>query len=199
MRVFKSLVIEGVVAATLTAPATAGAQFLSAAPAPVCTNHGTVPFMSALDCSGAWLGNNSNQQVNVLKQLAADFNSTAGVPANTAWSYFVDASYIGGNSGTINFGQSYVGFFAVAIKAANQFSLYLFDGGTAGISSVAFQTDGASVNNNGIPNGLSHASVYGLEDSFGTTVVVATPEPASAVLMVTGLVGVFAIRRRRRA
>jgi len=160
----------------------------------------TVFNVDAVACSGAWNGNNMNQQSLVLSKLASDFTTWAG--SGATWSYVgstgnnaVFQSAVGSTSGTLTFANPVKGLFALALKASNQFSLYLFDGGTAGITSIAFTTVGTSVNGHGIPQGLSHASLY---DADVVPTVTPTPEPSTYLLMVTGL-GLVGLVRRRRA
>jgi hypothetical protein len=161
----------------------------------------TVFNVDALACSGAWNGNNMNQQAGVLAKLTSAFSPWTG--AGAWWSYVgssgsssnaVFQSAIGSTSGIITFATPITGIFALSLKAANQFSLYLFDGGTTGISSIAFTTIGTSVNSHGIPQGLSHASLY---DANIVPAVTATPEPSTYLLMLTGLGAIGFVRRRR--
>jgi len=184
------------------AVAPAQAQLISVSPS--CNNASAMTQLTpdAIACSGAWSGNNLNQQADVLAQLAADFGSTwayAGTSAGAVASGPFQSAGLG-STGTINFSGPIYGLFAMALKASNEFSLYLFDGGTSGVSSITYTTIGSAVNVRGIPQNLSHASLYSVEgdDPFKPDVVT-TPEPGTIVLMMTGLGAIAVVRRRRRA
>lgn len=135
--------------------------------------------VSATACSGAWVGNNKNQEAGVLAELAA-MSGTAD------WSYAIDLTASGGSTGTLTF-EALSGPFAVALKAANGFSLYYFDGSSGPVSSLNYSTAGTAINTIGKAQGLSHASLY----------LAPVPEPGSTALMLAGLAGVaFVVRRR---
>lgn len=195
-------------------PATSASAQLTAASYP-CTSGSALTLMNpdALACSGAWNGNNSGNATTlaaVLAQIQLDFFSYVGAgqwsslgttDAGSSSGPFSNLS--GANSGTLTFDNPITGFFVVALKASNQFSLYLFNGGTAGLSSVAFTTIGTSVNsgngkkskgNSITAQGLSHASLYDFNVPTTTT-----PEPGTLVLMITGFAVAGALARRRRA
>lgn len=175
----------------LSAPAQAQTQLGAGTLA--CTNGGALSYMQALACSGSYTGNNSNQQSAVLSQMAASFQSYTG--PGSYWSYVGDANFTGGGTGSVHFNNPVTGWFVVALKSATNFSLYLWNGGTTGISSINFTDIGVSGNNNGQVQDLSHASLYAWT---GAPPVSATPEPAAIVLMGTGLAGLFIVRRTRR-
>jgi hypothetical protein len=186
----KASKISGALLAAITAVT------LSAAPASAqlvpsghsCSFGGAVTLMGALGCRGAYVGNDANQQADVLQVILQD----AGVPY--VWLGKSDdanngpfTSNPGGTSGTLTFDSPITGFFVVSLKAGNFFSLYGFNGSNT--SSVSFTTIGVALNQNGGPLGLSHASLY-----VPATVV---PEPSTYVLMATGLLAMGLIRRRR--
>lgn len=187
---FSTLIVSTV--ATLAASSFSSANALTLT-TPPCTNS-TIAVSggtgSYLGCSGAWEGNDSNQTADVLAQLVTDNPTT--VLAN--WSYnSADKSDSSGNgvftsnptftSGTLTFDTAQTGLFAIAIKASNQFSLFSFNGTGFGISSIDFTTNGVSVNNQGRPQNLSHASFYRGPDSFQPAPGV--PEPLT--ILGTGL------------
>ncbi len=166
-----------------------------------CDNGGVTATMGAIDCSGAWQGNDANQQTDVLAQLGLDFTPTIG--SIGTWS-FTDKADTGQNTaffdsvpsasiGTITFDNPITNYFALALKASNQFSLYLFDGGLSGISSIDFSTLGSSVNGRGTEQTLSHASLY----SFTGPTVVTVPEASPLLLLIIGLF-VFVCRRIKK-
>jgi hypothetical protein len=183
-----------VVAMALTSVASHAAL---TAVAPTCDSGGALGTLGALDCSGAWGGNNVNQESDVLAQLVTDFNGTVGAAA--VWTYVGSTNAGIGTSGpfdsvpadpsgTLTFDAPVTGYFAVTLKAGNQFSLYLFDGGIAGISSIDFTTLGTAVNHLGIPRDLSHASLY----------TAAVPEAETYAMLLAGLGVVGLMSRRRR-
>lgn len=202
------MLTAGLLAVT-SMPTLVHAQLVSSGVA--CTNGGAMTTIGAIACSGAWQGNNSgapNIPV-VLSELTSDWSTNSFAGAGSVWSYLGGTDDVldpyntgsstglnGGTSGTLVLNGSQTGWFAVALKAGNAFSLYLFNGGTTGIHSVNFITDGVSYNN-GHAQGLSHASMYAVSSN-----VTSTPEPSTAVLMVSGFVGLLLItwmRRRRTA
>ena len=163
---------------------------------------------SSITCSGSWAGNDSNQQTGpngVLAQLASDFSSNTGAGVwSTLNSNKSDSSGFGAftsnpgdPSGILKFDTDQTGFFSVALKAGNQFSLYLFDGGISGLSSFEFNTLGTNVNsNNGKGRGLSHASLYTFTGA--TPPPQAVPAPAAVLPALFGM-GMAAVRKKKSA
>jgi hypothetical protein len=195
MKCLKSLSVLGVVLATSYA-GWAQASLTPASP-PLCTASGALNYMGAAACSGAWDGNNNNQLIDVLAELNNSFNDEVGI--NGAWTYMGTtnatetsgpfSSVPGATSGTLTFDTAQKGWFALALKADGKFSLYLFDGGQAGITNIPFITGGVALNNQGNPQALSHASLY----------LAPVPEPQTYALMLAGLGLVGFVARRRKA
>lgn len=152
-----------------------------------CDGHGTgmTSQPGYLDCSGAFDGNNSNQDADVQAQILADF----GLSGLTT-----EVDVTGANAdqltGTITVADM-ASPFVLALKAGNAFSLYLF---AAHTTSIDFDTLGVGFINRGgehFGQELSHATVYGT--------VTAVPEPETYALLGAGLAFVgWASRRRQR-
>jgi hypothetical protein len=163
-----------------------------------------------LACSGAWAGNDASQQVSLMTQLELDFAGLLDDGASFAYLGKSDDAGSGpfvsnlnnATSGTLTFDVAQTGLFAVSLKAGEAFSVYLFDGGDAGLLSIDFSTLGVQVNENGIGAGLSHASLIDVNGGVsppGGGVTPPIPEPETYALMLAGLglVGFVAARRRR--
>lgn len=173
-------------AAFATTAAPAYAALISAAP-PTCANSDVSP--NSFACSGSWLGNDANQQTDVLAELnnlLADTWTFGGKSDNANNGPFT------GNpqtpTGTLTFDTPISGNFAIALKGSNSFSLYVWQGVNK-VASVDFSMIGTATNPQGRPQDLSHASLY-----VGTV-----PEPGTYALMFAGLGAVGWIARRRRA
>lgn len=116
----------------------------------------------------------------------------------------------GESAGTLNLAQTLYGRFVLGLKARNAYSLYLFDGGDAGVDGIDFDTLGVS---RGDDAKLTHAFVFTpggtlptaptvIEPGTGPKAVAPTvagvPEPASTVLVLAALAAVGLTARRRR-
>lgn len=152
------------------ASVSANAGLVGASPA--CTNGGALASMSpaAVDCIGAFAGNDETQKAEVLAAMDMAFASYVG---QGNWSFLekVDANETGifidtvpdTSTGIIKFASPLTEYVALSLKASNAFSIYLFDGTVSPISSVAFTTAGIGLSKTGNPKDLSHASLYQFE------------------------------------
>lgn len=145
-------------------------------------------------CEGAFQGNDiPNNEAEI---LALFTTLTSDLGFSGTWAVSTDdKSDSSGNGvftsnpeeteGTLTFDTTQFGLFGITLKAANSFSVYLFDGGTEGITSIDFQTIGTATNPQGTAQDLSHASFFSFTPDHTPV-----PEPAAAVaLTVFGLVG----------
>ena len=196
---FGALLAGAVVALLASAPSHAALVPTT----PACTNGGALTAMQpdAVACLGAFSGNDANQQADVLTAITNGFNPIVG---DGLWSLTekVDAggtgsviqNVPGATSGNIAFTTAFTDYFALILKASNQFSIYLFDGNVAPISSVDFTTIGASVNGKGKAQELSHATLYSVKiDDENPSEV---PIPAGILLLGSGIALVGFMRRR---
>jgi PEP-CTERM motif len=97
-----------------------------------------------------------------------------------------------GTTGTLTFDGVVKGLFVLGIKGGPDYSLYLFDGGTAGIHTLSFDTLGIVKGNGQAGPGLSHLAL------FGSAPVAAVPEPETYAMLLAGLGLVAAGVRRRK-
>lgn len=155
---------------------------------PFCSNTDVSP--TAVACSGSYDGNTNDS--NVLTTLTGAFGGTWSFnEAEKSDSAGAGAfkSNVESTFGTLEFDNSIFGKFVIGLKASNNVSFYLLDGGTTGLSSFDFNTIGTSTNSQNTAQNLSHAALYRLETG--------TPIPTPALL--PGLIGmgVAALRKRK--
>jgi hypothetical protein len=171
-------------AAALSLTALASQAALVSAGTYTCSLTDVTPGATA--CSGAWAGNDSNQQDDVLAELD---NLSAGM-----WTFVGKSDEANGgpftgnpefNTGTLTLDGPISGTFAIALKGGNEFSLYVWEN-VMDVNAVLFTMGGQSA--------LSHASLYQAEIIPGPI-----PEPSTYALMLAGLGAIGLVARRRRA
>lgn len=147
-----------------------------------CSNTSMVGYDA---CAGSFDGNNKGAPsvvADVAAEILADFGFAVGS------SYEISGG--GSDSGILNFGPI-TGVFAIALKAGDAFSLYKFDGGVSGISSINYDTLGVGFydKKGGLHFGqdLSHADIY---------LPVPEPETYAMLLAGLGLLG-FSLRNKK--
>jgi hypothetical protein len=182
--------------------------------APVSCAAGYADFsVKPLDCVGAVRGNlMQGFSPDQFKALKAQFTDDGFKPQQD-WLYSKsDAAQHGvfadlGDDMSLNFDPGFMakGLFVIGLKQANYYSLYLFDGGSAGIQSLNFNVRGVV---NKQLNDLSHAVYFGPSLQTAPPVRPAgggsapprpqpVPAPGALWLAATGL-GLLALRRRAR-
>ena len=176
-----------VASAAVASPADAQLTLVS----PDCNTHISVfsPVPNASpQCLGAFAGNNHTQTAAVELAIAAawgggfvDLGSSDDAPD---WGPFTsNPDDLDLKQGWLTLDSPLSGDFALILKGANQFSIFGFDDVT--LTSIYFTMNSVAVN-----RGLSHATLYQRPS-------VSVPEPGSMLLMLTGMVGLAAVRRRR--
>jgi hypothetical protein len=83
---------------------------------------------------------------------------------------------------------------AISFKAARNFSIYKWDAPLS-TNTINWSTAGTATNNRGIPQGLSHASLY--VRKINDTPVTEVPEPGAAVSMVLALGAITFLKKTK--
>lgn len=183
--------------ASVVSPTSATAQLSLSSP--VCTNGSAQTTMGALACAGSFTGSNLGNAARltaVLNQMNSSFTpngpfTLVGSTSDAGNGPF--AAFTSNATGTLTFDAARTGWFVVTLATQDQFSMYLFNGGVTGISSINYTTAGTSLDH-GRPDRLVRASLYAGDPAPMNPV----PEPSTYALLASGLAGIGAIARRRR-
>jgi hypothetical protein len=164
------------------------------APAVACGDSvATVGNAGYLDCQGPTPGNISPGQVDTASFAGyGTFNLVGASNDPGAGPFQSDPG--GQTSGTLTFDNVQKGFFVLGIKGGADYSLYLFDGGSTGISTLNFDTLGIVTGGGNAGPGLSHLALF-----TQPYVTPSIPEPETYALMLGGLGLVSWLARRRKA
>lgn len=165
---------------------------LAALSAPALAENCADTSFSALassSCRGSFTGNingNASETTYLQSQFGGSF-TYLGKSDDAGSGPFTSNPTVSTN-GTLTFDSPLAGSFVIGLKAANNYSYYLFNAASP-VSSLTFDsTAGVATNQNGIAQNLSHAALY----------VQAVPEPQTYGLMLAGLAALgFMVRRRR--
>lgn len=153
----------------------------------------TFTVLAATSCAGSFSGN-INGDASEATFLNGQFGGTfsfVGKSDDSGNGPFTSNPGVSTN-GTLTFDSALTGTFVIGLKAANQYSYYLFNA-LAPVTSLTFNsTAGVAVNGRGIAQGLSHANLY-----VGPTPAV--PEPETYALMLAGLGAIGFVASRRKA
>ncbi len=135
------------------------------------------------ECIGFFRG---NVQQNDFDPNADVFGTVTGLFGHTEWDEIQrDENFQGGKTGEFTIEDNLFGSVAVLLKSGPEWAGYLFEEGFEGLLKYA----------TGNENGLSNYIVFGKGEKDDQPEPV--PLPAAAWMLLAGLGGLFALRRRR--
>ena len=140
-----------------------------------------------LSCQGPTSGNIAPGQTSTATFSGVGSFSLMGKSDDTGFGPFASNPGLG-STGTFSFDSPQKGYFVLGIKGGPDYSLYLFNGGAAGILALNFDTLGVTKGSGGAGPGLSHLALFAQP----------VPEPQIYALMLAGLAAVGSIVRRHR-
>ena len=150
----------------------------------------TIGNAGYISCQGPVFGNIATGQTHTATFSGYGTFNLVGTSNDLGHGPF--SAFLGtGNTGTLNFDSVVKGYFVLGIKGGPDYSLYLFNGGTAGISSLSFDTFGVVTGSGHAGPGLSHLALF--------TTAVPEPETYAMLLAGLGLMGTIARRRKNAA
>ncbi len=156
--------------------------------------------IAASDCAGVFAGNDTGNQGTLLSNLNsgifAGFIGDWSIYGKSDEDASVSASETNNGSWSIDYLTKSYSVFALSLKAANGYAVYLFDlsPGSAMDLAGTFKTLGFQAGNSPNSPDLSHMTVAVYGDG-----VSAVPLPAAGWLMLAGIGGLAALRRRKRS
>lgn len=153
----------------------------------------TFAALSSTSCRGSFLGNinGSAAEITYLNSAFGGSFTFGGSSGDVGNGPFTSNPTVA-NNGTLTFNSPISGAFVIGLKAATNYSYYLFNA-MSPVSSLTFNsTAGIAKNPQGIPQALSHASLY-------NGPLTPVPEPQTYALMLAGIGAVIFMSKRRRS
>lgn len=152
----------------------------------------TFTALASSACAGSFVGNinGSASEVTFLNSTFGGGFTYTGKSDDAGNGPFTGNPMVS-TLGTLTFDSPLFGMFVIGLKAADNYSYYLFNA-LAPTSSLTFSsTAGVALNRNEMSQNLSHAALY-------VRAVGPVPEPETYALMMAGLAALGFVSRRRR-